>query len=152
MAVAEASFKMSIEAILLGSNVASGLVALLPISVDVLTPPPVNGKPSTTYNGSLLALIEVPPLIRILKAASGPPSERTTCTPAALAAMAPSKEAVLIFSISSDLIVDTAPVKSLRLTEPYPTTTTSSSLDTSETRLTSKVDPVTVASWVLNPM
>ena len=66
--------------------------------------------------------------------------------------MAPSKEVVLIFSISSDLIVETAPVKSLRLTEPYPTTTTSSSLDTSETRLTSKLDPVTVTSWVLNPM
>ena len=78
MAVAEASFKISIDTILLGSNVARGLVELLPISVDVLTPPPVNGKPSTTYSGSLLALIEVPPRIRILKAASGPPSERTT--------------------------------------------------------------------------
>ena len=61
MAVADASFNMSIDSILLGSIVASGLVELFPSPTEVETPAPVIGKPSITYNGSLLAFIEVPP-------------------------------------------------------------------------------------------
>ena len=152
MAVADASFNMSIDSILLGSIVASGLVELFPWPTEVETPAPVIGKPSITYNGSLLAFIEVPPRILILNEASGPPSDCTTCTPAAFEAMAPSKLVVLIFSISSDLIVDTAPVKSLRLTEPYPTTTTSSSSETSAIRFTSRLfRPSRATSRVLKP-
>ena len=49
MAVADASFKTSIEAI------SEGLIS---------RSPPVIGTPSTTYNGSLLALIERFPRIK----------------------------------------------------------------------------------------
>ena len=124
------------DLILLGSNDAKGLVVLFPKPEEVDTPPPEIGKPSTTYNGSLLAFIEVPPLILILKAASGPPSELTTCTPATFDANAPSNEVVFILSISSDLIVETAPVKSFLFTDPYPITTISSNIETSEKSVT----------------
>ena len=45
MAVADASFNMSIDSILLGSIVASGLVELFPWPTEVETPAPVIGKP-----------------------------------------------------------------------------------------------------------
>ena len=127
MAVADASFKTSIDSILLGSNVESGLVVLFPKPVEVVMALPRIGKPSITYKGSLLALIEVPPRILIFTAESGPPSEETICTPDILPARAPSNESVCILLISSDFIDEIAPVRSFRLVVPYPMTTTSSS-------------------------
>src|SRR5690606_15038836 len=69
MAVAEASFKTSI----LSMSVLLSIVGLLPKM----------GKPSTTYNGSLLPWIELVPLIRTLRPAPGAPVVGLTCTPAA---------------------------------------------------------------------
>ena len=48
---------------------------------------PSIGTPSTIYKGSLPAVIEDVPLMRMENPACGWPEERTTCTPAALPSM-----------------------------------------------------------------
>ncbi len=107
--MAEASLRISIEAISPGG----GGVA--------------PGNPSTTYNGSLPALIEVPPRIRIRGSAPGSPLLLVTVTPAARpcsACVAPRVGNSLSSAAETD---DIEPVTSLFFWTPYPTTTSSES-------------------------
>ena len=60
---------MSIDSISPGSNAESGLDVLFPS--PIFSELPEIGIPSKTYNGSLLAFKDVPPLIFTLKLASG---------------------------------------------------------------------------------
>ena len=112
MAVEEASFSTSIDWI------SEGLMPSRPLEEMI---------PSITYKGSLLLLIEVVPRTRTFMPAPGTPLVAVTSTPG-----------VRPWSIFStrftgwflNCLVDTPetdPVKSLFLTVPYPTTTTSSS-------------------------
>ena len=86
---------------------------------------PEIGKPSTTYNGSLLPWIELVPRIRTLIAAPGAPVFCNTCTPGALPDNACKTFVAGNALRSLDFTCATAPVRSRFLTVPYPITTTS---------------------------
>ena len=86
------------------------------------------GKPSMTYKGSLLWVMEIPPRTRMEMEEPGPPSDWVTCTPATRPAKACVTSEVGVFIKSSLFTETTEPVKSLRLEVPYPITTTSSSI------------------------
>ena len=110
------------------------------------------GKPSTIRRGELSPVIEPPPRTRIFISASGEPSVVVICTPAILPVRASVAEATGTAVKASELTVATDPVKSLRLTAPYPITTTSSracvsSVITTSTRLL----PLTFSSSVFIP-
>ena len=113
MAVAEASFKTSIDSMSLGFK-----EPMLDVSC---------GKPSMTYKGAVLWVNEPAPRITILKLSPRPPSVDETCTPA----IRPPKDSatlltgVLVNSLMSALAME--PVRSLRRTSPYPTATTTTS-------------------------
>src|SRR2546421_8054389 len=79
MAVADASFRMSIDWISLGSSDISGLF-LGSVSFD----PCSAGKPSITYSGSVLAVIEPVPRTRTWMPAPRMPEFEVTCTPPTL--------------------------------------------------------------------
>src|SRR5437763_967566 len=79
MAVADASFSTSIDWISLGSMDMSGL-----LFGSLEFEPCSAGRPSMTYSGSLLALIEPFPRIRTRAPTPGMPELSITCTPAAL--------------------------------------------------------------------
>src|SRR5690606_17738160 len=118
IAVAEASFRISID------STSSGAGGVLP------------GKPSTTYRGSELALMEVPPRTRTRGARPGSPLILDTDTPGARpcnACAVPANGKALIFS---DPTEETEPVKSLFFWVPYPITTTCSISVSVETKLT----------------
>ena len=91
MAVAEASFKISIETISLGLIVDKGeMVDTLPFPSALpnpneapLAPLPCTITPSITYNGSALALIVACPRTRMLDEVPGAPDVVTAVTPAA---------------------------------------------------------------------
>ena len=111
MAVAEASLRISIDSISSGFNT-------FPIEVS-------SGKPSTTYRGALLWVTELLPRITMLRSLPGWPSLLVACTPATRPARASSKFDTGAFCMSSTSTLATAPVRSLRVVVPYPTTTTS---------------------------
>ena len=75
MAVAEASFKTSMERMSCGLMVLKGLLlCFMPKSVE--RPSPMEyGMPSTTYKGSVLVVNEFAPRIWILIPAPGAPSD-----------------------------------------------------------------------------
>src|SRR5512133_2480874 len=143
IAVAEASLRMSIFAMSLELMKFIGLRALeLPIfgrSPSAVVLPPERGTPSTTIRGSLPALTEELPRIRIEELAPGSPLLFVTITPAALPWI--NCEALLIAPLlnSSDLMLFTDPVISFFRTVPYPTTTTSLSALVAGTSTTSIV-------------
>src|SRR5438105_15038604 len=103
-----ASFKTEIDSISLG----------LYAEISVM------GIPSTTYNGSLPALIEEEPRTRMVKPAPGLPELEITCTPAAFPCKASPEFTIGRLAISAAVTTDTAPVKSFLRCAPYPTTTT----------------------------
>src|SRR5665647_238938 len=105
-----ASFKIEID------SISSGLKVEISVS----------GIPSTTYNGSLPALIEEDPLTLIVSPAPGFPEFEVTCTPAALPCSASPAFTIGRLAISADVTTDTAPVRSFLRCVPYPTTTTCS--------------------------
>ena len=71
------------------------------------------GKPSITYNGSLLALIDVPPRILIRIPAPGVPSVIIVLTPDIFPFKACSTVALDVLSMVSESIFVMAPVTSL---------------------------------------
>ena len=83
--MAEASFKTVIDSMSLGLIVLSGLrgsAASKPMLGPLATVCSFwSGTPSTTYSGSLLALIDVPPRTRICTPPPGSPLFVTICTP-----------------------------------------------------------------------
>ena len=110
MAVAEASFNISID------SMSAGLMSFMFASVSA--------KPSTTYNGSVPALMDAEPRIRIVGASPGWLFVNTA-TPLDLPCSASiGLEAMtdVMASLRRDVV---EPVKSLFFIVPYPTTTTS---------------------------
>ncbi len=81
MAVAEASFKISIDSISEGFILSSGL-SDGPVTAPTLVPGTIK-TPSITYRGSLLPFMEFVPLILIEEGAPGCPELILTTTPAA---------------------------------------------------------------------
>ena len=109
MAVAEASFRISIETMSDGLMDDSALVLLSAL--------PEMGTPSMTYNGSLpfselipRMLTEIPP--------PGAPEFCVTCTPAARPCKAWSSDVMTDCLISSSPTDTTEPVRSLRFIVP----------------------------------
>ena len=76
------------------------------------------GTPSTTYRGSFEPLKEVVPRTLTVIPPPGAPVGCCTATPAALPWMACAAEMMGRFSSASSPMVDTAVVRSLRLTAP----------------------------------
>ena len=111
-------------------------------------------KPSTTINGALLAVSEVLPLILILIGAPGsPPLLDCITTPAARPWIACAASNTGKAFNSSAVTEDTAPVISLFLREPYPTTTISSNAFASSAKTTFIIFwSVTVTDFETKPM
>ena len=108
--------------------------------------------PSITYSGSLPALIELVPRIRIDVSAPGLPEFWVTCTPAALPCSAWSREVTGTAFSSSALTDATEPVRSLFLAVPYPiTTTVESSAGFSVRRISNTLIPSSAISLVTYP-
>ena len=101
----------------------------------------ITGIPSTTHRGSLPAPIEEIPRIRMVVGAPGCPEYEEICTPAILPASIFSTEATGVSPITSDFTVVTEPVLASRLTVPYATTITSSSISASSS--------ITTLIWAL---
>src|SRR4029078_6534642 len=88
-----------------------------------------NGTPSTTISGSLLALSEAPPRIRIVLPAPGAPPLEVICTPATFPAISCSGVVIVPLLKSFAVMLVTAPVRSFFILVPYPITTTSLSAE-----------------------
>ena len=119
MAVADASFNISID------SISFGLIAdKAPMRGPSVTPVDISpaslftSMPSITYKGSLPALMDVVPLIRIEVSAPGLPDNCVTCTPAALPCSAWSKDVTGTALRSSAFTETTEPVRSLFFTVP----------------------------------
>src|ERR1700712_1470177 len=101
MAVADASFKISIDSISLGLIVASAFSpAPDPAPVDALLLSLYTGKPSITYSGSFPPVIEFPPRMRMLEELPGWPELWVTCTPGTAPCITLSTEGVTRFKFS----------------------------------------------------
>ena len=99
-----------------------------------------NCTPSTMNRGSLPALIEPTPRIRMLTAPPGRPLEDLTCTPDARPCNARSKDCKGRFWIASPFTEETAPVTSRFGCVPYPVTITSLKAVTSDSKATLIMD------------
>src|SRR6478736_662415 len=125
MAVAEASFKMFID------SMSFGLIRLNGSGEPAIDGLPsmflfgANGTPSTTINGSLLALSEAPPRIRIVLPEPGAPPLDVIWTPATFPEISCSGVVMAPLLKSFAVIAVTAPVRSFFLLVPYPITTIS---------------------------
>lgn len=114
IAVAEASFSTSIEAISSGFIIES---EDMPVSYPSM-PPPVevltskSGNPSRTISGAVEPVREFAPRISMLDSEPGFPDEELTIRPATPPAKASSTEKSTRFSKASALIEATAPVMS----------------------------------------
>ena len=101
-----------------------GLIILNGLATPEI-PPLLKGIPSNTINGSLLALKEEPPRIRIVLPDPGAPPLEVIATPATLPMINCSGLVMAPFTKSFEPTVVTEPVKSFLRAEPYPITTTS---------------------------
>ena len=110
-----------------------------------LIPPASKGTPSSTISGSLLALKEAPPRIRIVLPALGEPLFDITCTPADFPLISCSGEPTSPALKSLLFTVLTEPVKSFFVILPYPTTTSSSSTFPPSVKKTSSTFPTAVS-------
>ena len=112
---------MSIDSISFGSTDIRGLF-LGSVSFD----PCSAGRPSITYNGSVLAVIEPVPRTRTWIPTPGIPEFEVTCTPATLPWRPLERVTVGAAFVSncSALTDDTAPVRFRRSAAPYPIATT----------------------------
>ena len=111
MAVADASF----------STVKVSMSFGLIIAITLLTPVAVllsMVSPSTTSSGSLLALSDEPPRMRICAPAPGEPPAVITSTPATLPTSMSEALLVMPLLISSGLMAVTEPVRSSFLARP----------------------------------
>src|SRR6188768_3118234 len=96
--------------------------------------------------------MDPPPRMRITTSAPGEPSAEVTCTPASRPARASAAEDNGTSFNCFALTDDTEPVRSLLLTEEYPTTTTSFRVDASTCIGTSKVVSLEIfTSFALYP-
>ena len=122
MAVAEASFKISMLSISLGLIKFIGLEAPpapKPRSaLPELLSPDDNGTPSITYKGSAPALTELKPLIVTEDLALGSPLAEVICTPAAFPCNNCSGDVLVPLLKSSAFTDDRAPVASFFLVKP----------------------------------
>ena len=119
IAVAEASLRTTKEAISLGLINDSGLAA-------PAIPPLSKGTPSTTIKGSLLALMDVPPLNLMVLPDPGAPSLVFTFSPETLPIINCSGVAIEPLTKFFSPTTTAEPVRSLLRMVPYPMTTTSS--------------------------
>ena len=116
--MAEASFRTTNDAISFGLINDKGFAA-------PAIPPLSSGTPSTTINGSLEALIEVPPRSLSVLPEPGAPSLEVTLRPATLPITSCSGVANEPCTKFFSLITVAEPVRSLVRWVPYPMTTTS---------------------------
>ncbi|MNL14369.1 hypothetical protein D3C87_1353050 [compost metagenome] len=93
-------------------SISLGLIKLKKLPLLPLIPPVSKGTPSSTIKGSLLALSDAPPRIRIVLPAEGEPLLDITCTPAVLPLINCSGEPTNPALKSLLLTVVTAPVRS----------------------------------------
>src|SRR5439155_1027380 len=143
MAVADASFKTSIDSMSSGAIADKGLVSVSEERFSSLTAPScrfetpefTHGTPSMTYSGCALpALIEFTPRIWTRTPPPGAASPWMTCTPATRPSNPCSRLATAVGRSSAADTDATAPVRSALRWVPYPTTTTS--------------DRVTAIGWI----
>src|SRR5436190_13218734 len=118
MAVADASFKILKDSISFGLINANALAAP---AIPVLS----TGTPSITINGSLLALSDAPPRMRIVLPEPGAPPLDDICTPATFPAINCSGVVMGPLLKSFAVMAVTEPVRSFFSLVPYPITTTS---------------------------
>ena len=111
MAVAEASLRTFID------SMSAGLIELSALGAPGSVPPSM-GTPSMTMSGSLEALSEAPPRMRIVEPEPGPPPPGTICTPAILPVMSWSGVEMAPFWKSLLEIVVMEPVRSFFCTDP----------------------------------
>ena len=111
MAVAEASFST------VKLSMSSGLMEDSGSDMPEM-PSLETGRPSMTMSGSLEALMEEPPRIRMVAPAPGIPEPAVTTTPALLPRRRSAGVVMTPLLISSALTVETDPVRSLFLTVP----------------------------------
>ena len=112
MAVEEAS----LSTVML--SMSFGLIRLRKLLPLPDMPPCSKGMPSRTMSGSLLALSEAPPRMRIVEPAVAEPLFDMICTPATLPLMSCSGLLTSPLLKSLDCTVDTEPVRSLRRVVP----------------------------------
>src|SRR5688500_7493718 len=114
IAVAEAAFYISMEAMCEGLILANGLISEVFPKVEVATSPVFTSicTPSITYKGCVPELKEFAPRMLIFTAAPGSPDEEVICTPATLPCNPSMKEMALDCCSSEDFTVATAPVRS----------------------------------------
>ena len=145
MAVAEASLRTEKVSMSFGFTDASGSPMPAP-------PSPVTGTPSMTMSGSLFALSEAAPRIRIVEEEPGCPDGGVTSRPETLPTRAWPGVVMAPRFTSSLLIATTDPVMSLFFTVPYPITTTSSRNSASSASSTVPGRAEAVKTWVAYPM
>ena len=141
MAVADASFKI------VNVSISFGLIMLSGLATPEM-PALLKGIPSNTIKGSLLALKDEPPRIRIVLPDPGAPPLEVIATPATLPVINCSGLVMAPFTKSLEPIVVTEPVKSFLRTEPYPITTTSLSAVLVWSNDTCKLPPTIAISFV----
>ena len=132
MAAAEASFRISIDAMSFGLMKLRGLPPGIPPRAfprPGRALPPSRGTPSTTKSGWLLERIDALPRTLTVVAPPGAPELLTTWTPATLPWINWSAPVSTPLLKSLAFTCATAPVRSFLRAEPYPTTTTSLRLD-----------------------
>ncbi|MNI17070.1 hypothetical protein D3C73_704270 [compost metagenome] len=93
-------------------SISFGLIRLRKLPLLPLIPPVSKGTPSNTIKGSLLALKEAPPRIRIVLPEEGEPLLDITCTPAVFPLISCSGEPTSPLLKSLLPTVLTAPVRS----------------------------------------
>ena len=124
MAVAEASFRISMEAMSFGLRPSreftpsSEMLLSLPLVIIVGVEAVVIRTPSTTYSGSLEPFSEVMPRMRMATLPSGTPELLRTWTPAAWPCRSWSRDLLPAASSSAMRTEVTEPVRSLRRTPP----------------------------------
>ena len=94
-------------------SISFGLMRLRKLPLPETEPPTSIGMPSMTINGSLEALSEAPPRIRMVLPADGEPPLLTICTPLTLPLISSSGELMTPWLKSLLLTLDTEPVRSL---------------------------------------
>ena len=102
-----------------------GFIRLRKFPPPDMEPPTSIGTPSSTINGSLDALSDAPPRMRMVETDVGEPPPFTICTPAILPFTSSSGDETMPLLKSLVPTEATEPVRSLLRCVPYPMITTS---------------------------